>query len=127
MTHADTASNLVLGDRNAAYGDPTADFTRVAAGWSALFGITVTAKQALLAMVWLKLCREVHAPKDDNLVDAHGYLLLAGWVESGTAPTPEAATLRDQLAAANDTIESVCTGERLTCGRCGCDMPCLCL
>lgn len=90
MTHADTATKLVLGDRNASYGNPAEDYAKVAKMWSGILhpilSRDITPREAILMMVLLKLSREVHAPKPDNIIDAHGYLLCYEWVKSGLKP-----------------------------------------
>lgn len=75
------AIDLVYSDRQADYGHPADDYGRTAALWSALLGYPITAKQAALCMVLVKLSREMNSPKDDNMVDAHGYLLVAGRIK----------------------------------------------
>ena len=130
MTHADTASTLVLGDRNTDYGSPDADFAGVALMWSGLLNTKlkerITKEDVALMMVALKLRRQAHKPKDDNLVDAHGYLICAEWINRGAKPAPLAHKLEQQLLAANETIEAVATGARLTCQTCGNQLPCDC-
>jgi hypothetical protein len=37
-------------------------------------------------MTALKLRREAHKPKPDNIIDAHGYLLCAEWMQTGIKP-----------------------------------------
>lgn len=90
MTHADTAIQLVLGDRNASYGNPAEDYAKVAKVWSGLLHPIlkrdITPQEAILMMVGLKMAREVYAHKTDNLVDAHGYLLCYEWAVSGQRP-----------------------------------------
>lgn len=90
MNHADTAIRLVLGDRNESYGDPAEDYAKVAKMWSGLLHPIlkrdITPQEAILMMVLLKMSREVHAPKDDNIIDAHGYLLCYQWALSGRRP-----------------------------------------
>lgn len=71
------AEKLVFGDRQATYGHPFDDYTRTAALWSALIGHEITAHQAALMMVLVKLSREMNKQTDDNMVDAHGYLMCA--------------------------------------------------
>ena len=92
MNHADTAIRLVLGDRNESYGDPAEDYAKVAKMWSGLLHPIlkrdITPQEAILMMVLLKMSREVHAPKDDNIIDAHGYLLCYQWAKSGVRPIP---------------------------------------
>lgn len=75
------AERLVTGARQSDYGHPHDDFSRTAQIWSAILGIEVTAKQVALCMVGVKLSREVHRPKRDNLVDGAGYLRTAQLVE----------------------------------------------
>lgn len=70
------AYELVNGERAAAYGDAQANFTR----WSDMLeplGIYLTPYELALVMVTCKLARQAHAHKEDNLVDAAGYLELA--------------------------------------------------
>lgn len=124
MTHADTAATLVLGDRNADYGSPDADFAGIALMWSGLLNTALsrhlTASDVALMMTALKLRRHAHKAKPDNLIDAHGYLLCLEWIEKGTRPQPDAETSALKLA------ECIATGERLTCTECGQTMPCMC-
>ena len=67
------AQRLVHGDRRAAYGHPLDDYTRTAALWTAILGQPVTAEQAILCMVAVKISRECNAPKRDNRTDGAGY------------------------------------------------------
>lgn len=123
MTHADTAAELVLGDRNKDYGSPHPDFAGIALMWSGLLNTKLkeqlSAVEVGLMMTALKLRRHAHKPKADNLVDAHGYLLCVEWIESGARPSPAALDLAQ-------TVEDVCTGARLTCPKCNELQPCLC-
>lgn len=73
---ATTANNIVHGQRRQDYGHPYDDYDRVAKMWSAILGVSVTPRQAALCMICIKLSREVHAHKEDNLVDICGYALV---------------------------------------------------
>ncbi len=90
MNHADTAKKLVCGARNADYGSPKGDFERIAKAWSGIVGeklkTDLTATDVGLLMVALKLCRHAHKPKDDNLIDGHGYFDCIEWIETGKNP-----------------------------------------
>jgi hypothetical protein len=72
---AHEAIDLVTGDRQAAYGHPSRNFQETADLWSVVLGIQVTPEQVALCMVQVKIARELHNSKRDNLVDAIGYLL----------------------------------------------------
>jgi hypothetical protein len=72
---ATDAIRLVTGDRQAAYAHPKVNFQRIADLWSPILGITVTPEQVALCSVQIKIAREIHAHKADNIIDAIGYLL----------------------------------------------------
>ena len=67
------AQRICDGARGADYGHPFDDWTRTAALWSGVLGVPVSAEQALLCMVCVKVSRQVNRPKRDNLVDICGY------------------------------------------------------
>lgn len=65
---------LVSGDRQNSYGHPIEDFTRTGRMWGAILGIPdVDPALVGLMMAALKISREVHKPKRDNLTDLAGY------------------------------------------------------
>ena len=72
-TVLDEAKRIVYGERNEAYGDPSDDFANIAAIWSVIFNQEVTRDQVGLAMIALKMSRQLHKHKRDNLVDIAGY------------------------------------------------------
>lgn len=67
------AQRLVHGDRNEAYGNPFDDFSKTARMWSVVLGVDVTPEQVGLCMCCVKISRQLHAPKRDNLTDLAGY------------------------------------------------------
>ena len=81
------ADSLVHGPRQADYGHPYDDYTKVGLIWTAILkdklkpGEEVSAKEAALCMVGIKLSREVNRPKDDNLIDGAGYFEVANMIE----------------------------------------------
>lgn len=73
------AQRLVYGDRQASYGNPFDDFSKTAALWTVVLGdilqsgTKVTPEQVAMCMVQVKVSRQLHGPKRDNLVDGAGY------------------------------------------------------
>ena len=85
--HMAEANALVNGDRQAAYGSPKPAYDAIAQVWSGLLAHKLkeplTAEEAVLLMAGLKLARQARKPKRDNLVDAHGYLLVYAHLQQG--------------------------------------------
>lgn len=67
------ALDIVYGDRGVDYGHPSEDFARTAKMWSAIFGVEVPIWKVPLAMIAVKISREINQQKEDNLVDIAGY------------------------------------------------------
>lgn len=74
MTILLTAQELITGDRKDSYGDTT---LVTASLWSAYLKTEITPAQVCLCMALLKIARESHKHKQDNLIDAAGYIALA--------------------------------------------------
>lgn len=71
------AHDTVYGRAELEYGTPVDSNVRIATMWRALFGHHFDAHDVALAMICVKLSREAHAHKFDNLVDIAGYAELA--------------------------------------------------
>ncbi len=70
----DTARRAVLEERNSAYGEPSADFTRSAEIASILLEHKITAGQIAKIMIAVKLSRLTHSPDHfDSWADIAGY------------------------------------------------------
>lgn len=79
-TILEEAQRLVHGPRQGDYGHPFDDYTRTARMWEAILGVpqgTITPRIACLMMAAVKISREVHRPKRDNLTDLAGYAACA--------------------------------------------------
>lgn len=61
------------GERNDSYDHPFPNFSKIADAWSIIFGVKVTPRQVALAMILMKVVRDNHKAKRDNLVDIAGY------------------------------------------------------
>ena len=83
------ANSLVNGERQGDYGTPKQNYEGIARVWSGiLFPILkrdITAEEAALCMVGLKIQRQAMKHKRDNLVDAHGYLLVYSHIREDTS------------------------------------------
>ncbi len=73
MNILEEALAVTSGDRNDSYGHPLPNHLAIAGFWSLILGISVTPRQVALCMIGLKLAREGHKAKRDNLVDIAGY------------------------------------------------------
>jgi hypothetical protein len=69
-------------ERGESYGDVEDSFADIAWGWSRILGFpdnqVLQPKTVGLMMIWLKIAREMHRPKRDNLVDIAGYAECLG-------------------------------------------------
>lgn len=71
------ALSLVNAERLDDYGTPADSFGRIAAMWSAYLDRPLSCRDVACLMALLKLGREAHRHKRDNLLDAAGYIGLA--------------------------------------------------
>ncbi len=67
------AHALVYGDRQQSYSHPLNDYTRTAKIWSAILDKEITAEQAILCMIGVKMSRLCHSLKHDSICDLAGY------------------------------------------------------
>lgn len=72
------AADATAGDRQRDYGDPAANFRRIAALWSVYLGREITPRQVCMLNVLQKVARDSVRAKRDNLVDIAGYAQCAG-------------------------------------------------
>lgn len=76
-TILEEAAEITSKDRETQYGPPENSFAVVAAMWSAYLGHTVTYRNVCMCLVLLKVARDKHRAKRDNLVDICGYARCA--------------------------------------------------
>jgi hypothetical protein len=78
------AQGLVHGDRNAAYGSPLSDYTRTAGMVSAMLAHKLkeplSAEDCAMIMCCVKLSRQAHKSKRDNMTDLAGYAECVQWM-----------------------------------------------
>lgn len=84
-TVLDEAQRLVHGPRQHDYGHPLDNFTAIAGAASSVFAAKLkeplTAEDAALFLVLVKVCRQAHCPKRDNLTDIAGYAAVIEMIE----------------------------------------------
>ena len=77
MSIADKAKEIIYGDRESTYGDPTKNLRCIAGMWSAYIGVEVTPHDVCNMMIALKLARLKNTPDhEDSMIDLIGYTLL---------------------------------------------------
>jgi hypothetical protein len=82
----DEARRITGGERRDDYGRPDDDFARTARMWTGILGgklregVEITAMDVPLCMIAVKLARQAHRHKRDNLVDIAGYARTAALV-----------------------------------------------
>lgn len=86
MNILEEANQITSQDRNNDYGHPKIDFARTAIFWSVLFGTEVKPEQIPLAMILLKLSRQINKHKRDNLVDIAGFARTREMMDSEPMP-----------------------------------------
>ena len=86
------AANLVSRERQDSYGHPLDDFTRQGRMWEAILGIPVTAEQVALCMIAVKMSRQSHRMKLDNVVDGIGYWMTLLMISEERAERERNAT-----------------------------------
>jgi hypothetical protein len=78
------AEQLITGDRNQTYGDPTENFQNIADQWTVQFrhllkdGARFTPAHVAQGQILVKTSRMIAQPKRDNYVDIAGYA-ACGW------------------------------------------------
>lgn len=81
------AQRITTADRRAAYDAATANHTRIAGAWNWYLssrpepGAQITPKDAAMMMLLLKVARETHSTRRDNLVDIAGYARIVAQIE----------------------------------------------
>ncbi len=95
MNILEEAAELVDGPRQQDYGHPKLNHARLAAAWNgyllgrSLVDAPLDARDICNMMVLLKVMREAHRPKRDNLVD------IAGWARNAEIVSEEHAPISD--------------------------------
>ena len=78
------AHEVINGERQDVYGAPEYSFDVIASLWSVFFkkhkylDVFITAQDVALMMALFKIAREICGAKNDNIVDAIGYLGIYG-------------------------------------------------
>jgi hypothetical protein len=73
----DEANKIIHSDRAASYGPVEDSFERIAKYWEDYLGIAIDREDVAMMMILLKVARNQHSFKRDNLIDIAGYAALA--------------------------------------------------
>ena len=76
------AVRIRSGERNTDYGDAVENFRRITEIANAITGLELTSAQCCKVMIAVKLARELHNHKRDNLVDMCGYADILELIET---------------------------------------------
>lgn len=80
----DKAKELVTGDRQKKYGNPSINFERIIGGWTLILGHEITQAQLVQMMIWMKVARLQEDPNHmDSWIDIAGYAACGGEVVDG--------------------------------------------
>jgi hypothetical protein len=72
---------IIDGDRASDYGDKTINHQNIAGLWSTFLGHKVTAQQAAVCMLLVKVARLKHKRTEDCYIDMAGYAAIAGEIQ----------------------------------------------
>ena len=72
---------IIGGDRHTDYGDKTTNHQNIADLWSVFLGHKVTAQQAAICMLLVKVARLKHRRTEDCYIDMAGYAAIAGEIQ----------------------------------------------
>jgi hypothetical protein len=69
------AAKIIAGDRDAQYGGPEENFTRIAKVWSMILGVDISTEDVAMMMVGLKVARYANKSgfQADTWIDIAGY------------------------------------------------------
>lgn len=80
-----TAEELVMGDRNKDYSDPTDNFEQTAGLWSEYLKMPLKAHDVAVLMILVKVARLSTSPdKADNWIDIAGYAACGAETRAAT-------------------------------------------
>ncbi len=93
----DMAKAIINGERNDRYGAPEDSFELIGTYWGiylasvkySVFSSPIKPKDVAMMMALMKVAREAHQGRADNLIDAVAYLALAGDLEDDEAQAPD--------------------------------------
>ena len=76
------ADSLVNGERQSDYDDPVKNFELIARIASLCSGKELTPRDCCITLISVKLARQAFKHKEDNLIDACGYLEILNRIEN---------------------------------------------
>ena len=98
---------IISGDRHMDYGDKTTNHQNIAGLWSTFLGHKITAQQAAICMMLVKVARLKHRRTEDCYIDMAGYAAIAGEIQDAVGWKDDESDVKRRGRETAEYIESL--------------------